>query len=188
MKTQLARSWWSLAIRGLVAILLGISTFLWPSITVVTFVLLFGAYALIDGVVNLIGAWRAAEAHERWAPFLIEGIVGIIAAVVTILYPAVTALVLVYIVAAWALVTGVFEIIAAIRLRKYITGEWLLALTGVASIIFGVMLVAFPVAATLVFALWFGIYCLIFGALMIGLAFRLRSWAARHHSTVALAN
>src|SRR2546421_11530357 len=109
----------------MVAILVGLVTFAWPEITLSALVLLFGAYALIDGVVNIAGAWRAAEARERWGALVFEGFAGIGVAVVTVLWPAISALALVYIVAAWALVTGAFEIAAAVRLRKYITGEWL---------------------------------------------------------------
>jgi uncharacterized membrane protein HdeD (DUF308 family) len=99
-----------------------------------------------------------------------------VAATITVFYPAITALALVYIIAAWAVVTGVLEIVAAVRLRKYITGEWLLALGGVASVIFGFLLVAFPLAGAIVIALWVGAYALVFGTLMVALGFRLRNW------------
>jgi uncharacterized membrane protein HdeD (DUF308 family) len=177
MKMLLAKSWWSLALRGAVAIALGLITFLWPQITIGALVLLFGAYALVDGVVNIAGAWKAAESHERWLPLVIEGVLGIAAAVLTVAWPAITALALVYLIAAWALATGAFEIVAAIRLRKYISGEWLLALSGVASLAFGVLLVIFPLIGALTLALWFGAYCIVFGALLIGLGFRLRGFS-----------
>jgi uncharacterized membrane protein HdeD (DUF308 family) len=175
MRLLLANSWWSLVIRGVVAIVLGLVTFAWPGITLSALVLLFGAYALIDGVVNIVGAWRAAEAHERWIALLIEGFAGIAAAVVTILWPAITALALVYVIGAWALVTGIFEIVAAVRLRKYIKHEWLLALSGIASVLFGFLLFIFPLAGALAIALWVGVYAVVFGSLLIGLGFRLRS-------------
>jgi uncharacterized membrane protein HdeD (DUF308 family) len=176
MEILIARNWWSLLLRGLLAILVGILTFIWPGITLGALVLLFGAYALLDGVFSLVGAWYASKAHERWGVLLLQGVAGIVAATITVFWPAITALALVYIISAWAVVTGVFEIIAAVRLRKYITGEWLLALGGFASVLFGFLLVAFPLAGAIVIALWVGAYALVFGALMVALSFRLRNW------------
>ena len=185
MRTELANNWWSLVIRGLVAIILGLLTFAWPGITLTALVLVFGAYALIDGIVNLAGVWRVSRAHERWWPLLIEGVAGVIAGLITFAWPAITALSLVFIIAAWAMVTGVLEIVAAVRLRKYISGEWLLGLAGVASVIFGILLAAAPLAGALVIALWFGIYAIIFGILEVILGFRLRTWA--HGNVVSAA-
>jgi uncharacterized membrane protein HdeD (DUF308 family) len=177
MIIELAKSWWSLVIRGVVAILMALLTFAWPGITLTALVFLFGAYALIDGVVNITGAVRASKAHEKWGILVLEGIAGIVAAAVTILWPAITAVALVYVIAAWAVVSGTFELVAAVRLRKYIAGEWILALSGIASILFGVLIMAAPLAGALVIALWVGVYLLIFGALLVGLGFRLRSLA-----------
>jgi uncharacterized membrane protein HdeD (DUF308 family) len=179
MRTLLVTSWWSLVLRGIIAIIAGLVTFVLPGITFAALVILFGAYALLDGILNIVGAWRAAERHERWVALLLEGFVGIGAAAVTALWPAITALALVIIIAAWALVTGALELAAAVRLRKYITGEWLLALSGVASIIFGLLLAVFPYAGALAIALWIGVYFVIFGVLMISLGLRLRG-LARH--------
>lgn len=181
MTPQLAHSWWSLVLRGAVAILVGLITFVWPGITFGALVILFGAYAFIDGIVGLTGAFRASRAHERWGALLLEGVVGIIAALITIAWPAITALALIYVIAAWAIVTGVLEIMAAVQLRKYITGEWLLALSGVASIIFGILVMAVPLAGALIIALWVGVYAVIFGVLLIGLGFRLRNWSKGLH-------
>src|SRR6516162_3933757 len=128
MPISLARNWWSLVLRGIVAVLLGLYMLMRPGLTVLVLVGLFSAYALIDGIVALIGAVRAVQAHERWGTLLFEGIAGIGAAVATWFWPHITVLVLIWVIAAWALVTGIFEIVAAIRLRKHITGEWLLAL------------------------------------------------------------
>jgi uncharacterized membrane protein HdeD (DUF308 family) len=179
MKLALARNWWSLVLRGLAAILLGIITFAWPGITLTALVFLFGAYALLDGILSIAGAVRAAEAHERWGSLLIEGIAGILAAAVTVLLPPITALALIYVVAAWAIVTGIAEIVAAVRLRKYIAGEWLLALGGVASLLFGILVALVPLAGALVIALWIGAYALVFGVLLVVLGFRLRNWEKR---------
>jgi uncharacterized membrane protein HdeD (DUF308 family) len=131
---------------------------------------------LIDGIVNLTGAVRAAEAHERWGVLLLEGMVGILAAVASVLWPAITALAFVYIIGAWAILTGVFEIGAAIRIRKYVTGEWLLAIAGVLSILFGVLILAVPLAGALVITLWFGAYAFLFGVVLLSLGLRLRRW------------
>ncbi len=182
MEVALARNWWSLVIRGFVAIALGIVTFAWPGITIGALVLLFGAYALIDGVVSIVGAWKAARTHERWGALIFEGIVGIAAAAVTAIIPGLTAIVLVYLVAAWALVTGVLEIIAAVRLRQFVSHEWLLALSGVASLLFGILALLLPLAGAVAIALGVGIYALVFGVLLIGLGFRLRSWTRTPHA------
>jgi len=172
----LARNWWSLVIRGIVGIAVGIVSFLWPGVTLAALVILFGAYALIDGIVNVTGAVRAAEAHERWGILLLEGIVGILAAVATVLWPTISALALVYIIGAWAILTGAAEISAAIRIRKHVTGEWLLAIAGVLSILFGILILAVPLAGALVITLWFGAYACIFGVVLLSLGLRLRRW------------
>ena len=167
--------WWALALRGLFAILFAILTFAFPGLTLRVLVILFGAYAFVDGVVAIISAIRAAHGHGRWGAFLVEGIVGIIAGLVAFFMPLLTLAVLVYLVAAWAVVTGVLEIMAAVRLRRYVTGEWLLVLAGIASVIFGVLVFIAPIAGAIVIALWLGAYALIFGIVLIALAFRLRS-------------
>ena len=176
MTPVLAQNWWSLVIRGLVAIILGLVAFIWPGITLAALVILFSAYALIDGVISFVGAWKASRAHERWGVLVLEGIAGIVASAVAILWPGITAFALIVVIAAWALATGAFEIAAAIRLRKVIAGEWLLALSGVASILFGFLIIAFPLAGALAIAYLVGIYALIFGVLLVALGFRLRTW------------
>ena len=170
----LARNWWALALRGLTAILFGIAALVVPHIALVVLIALFGAYALVDGVFAIVSAVRAAERHMRWWPLLVEGLAGIVVGVLTFVWPGLTALVLLYFIASWALVTGVFEILAAIRLRQEITGEWLLALTGVLSVVFGLLLIIFPWAGALTVVWLIGIYALVFGVLLVGLALRLR--------------
>ncbi len=176
MRIALAKNWWSLVIRGITGIILGILTFAWPGITLVALVFLFAAYSLIDGVMSLIGAVRAAEAHERWGVLVLEGLVGIAAAAITVMWPAITTIALVFVIAAWAVITGVLEISAAIHLRKVISGEWLLILGGIASLLFGFLLVMVPVIGAVVIALWVGAYAFIFGVLLVALGFKLRSW------------
>jgi uncharacterized membrane protein HdeD (DUF308 family) len=169
-------NWWSLTMRGIIAILLGIATFAWPQITVASLVLLFGGYALVDGVVNLVGAWRHSQMRDRWGALLIEGLIGVLAGLMTFVWPAITMLALTMLIAIWAILSGVFKIAAAIRLRKHIAGEWLLGLSGVASLFFGVFLMAMPLVGALAIALWFGVFALVTGVVLTVLGLRLRSW------------
>jgi uncharacterized membrane protein HdeD (DUF308 family) len=171
MLNALAANWWALALRGLVAVLFGLFTFFVPGITLVTLVLLFGAYALVDGLFNIVAFFRVASHH--WA-LLVEGAIGIIAGVLTFAWPAITALVLLYVIAFWAMFTGIFEIIAGIRLRKVITNEWLLLVMGAFSFLFGVLILVAPGAGALAIVLWIGVYALVFGVFLLALAFRLR--------------
>jgi uncharacterized membrane protein HdeD (DUF308 family) len=176
MTTALVRRWWALALRGLAAITFGILTFLAPGASLYALVILFGVFSLVDGALNLITAVRDARGGRRWGAFLLAGIAGIGAGVVTLLWPAIGALALLMLIAAWAVVTGVAEIAAAIRLRKVIKGEWLLGLSGVLSIAFGVLMFLFPSAGALAVVLWIGAYALVLGVLNVALAVRLRSW------------
>jgi uncharacterized membrane protein HdeD (DUF308 family) len=176
----LSRNWWVVLLRGLAAIGFGIITFMAPAISLAAVVLLWGAYAFADGVLALVSAIRRRGESDRWWLFLVEGLVGIAAGVLTLIWPGITAIALLYLIAAWALVTGVLEIAAAIRLRKVIAHEWLLALSGIASLGFGILLVLFPGAGALAVVLWIGAYTLVFGALLVALAFRLRSLGRPH--------
>src|SRR5215510_16341934 len=142
-------SWWALVLRGIAAIAFGILAFVWPHITLAALVFLWGAYALVDGVVAIIGGIKSHTENRRWWVLLIEGILSFAAGVFAFFAPGLTALALLFLIAAWAIVTGGFEIGAAIQLRKYIKGEWLLALAGVASVVFGVLLFLNPGAGAL---------------------------------------
>jgi uncharacterized membrane protein HdeD (DUF308 family) len=177
MALILASRWWSLLIRGIVAILFGILCFVWPGLSLYSLVLLFGVYAIMDGAFNLVLAFRLPRDAPRWGMLLLEGILGIAAGVLTFVWPNITALVLLYLIAAWAIVTGIMEIAAAIRLRKLIRGEWLLGLLGLLSVVFGVLLFAYPGAGALALVYWIGAYAVVFGILMAALALRLRAWA-----------
>jgi uncharacterized membrane protein HdeD (DUF308 family) len=172
----LARNWWVLLLRGIAGIIFGILTFVWPEISLTALVLLFGAFAFADGVLSLINGIRERQTNDRWWLMILQGLMGIAAGVVTLLWPGISALALLYVIAAWALVTGALEIAAAIRLRKVIEGEWLLALSGIASVLLGILLVLFPEPGALAVVLWIGAYALVSGVLLIVLAFRLRSW------------
>ena len=175
MSVILAKNWWSLLLRGLAAITLGLIAVAWHGITVGQLAMIFGAYAVFDGLVGLAGALRAAEAHQRWITLLIEGLAGTAAGIAVLGWAAITLLSLEYVIGAWALLTGVLEIASAVRLRTYFPGEWLLALSGAASLILGVLMVALPLAGSLEVARWVGLYAFIFGTLLIGLGLRLRA-------------
>jgi uncharacterized membrane protein HdeD (DUF308 family) len=174
---SLTRNWWAVALRGLAGILFGIITFVRPGISLAALVLLFGAYAFADGVLSIVSAVRRRGA-DRWWLLLLHGIVGIGAGIVTWLWPGITALALVAVIAAWALMGGALQVAAAIRLRKVITGEWLLALGGVLSIALGVMLLVFPGPGALALVIWIGAYAFVFGIVLLVLGFRLRGLRA----------
>ena len=170
---SLARIWWVLALRGVLAVLFGLIAFFWPGITLVSLIYLFGAYALIDGIFAVLAAFNRMAGQGHWWATLIEGVAGILAGVAAFVWPGLTALALVYLIAAWAIVTGVLEIAAAIRLRREISGEWLLVLGGIVSMLFGLYAVAFPGAGlALVWAI--GAYALFWGIVLIALGFGLR--------------
>jgi uncharacterized membrane protein HdeD (DUF308 family) len=177
----LSRNWWIVLLRGLAGICFGIITFIAPAISLAILVLVWGAYALADGILALVTAIRR-RGEDRWWLFFVEGLVGIAAGVLTLIWPGLTAIALLYLIAAWAIVTGALEIAAAIRLRKVIANEWLLGLTGIASLGFGILLILFPGAGALTVVIWIGAYALVFGALVVALAFRLRS-LGRPHTT-----
>lgn len=173
----LAKNWWSLLIRGTAAIVLGAVAVVWRDISLGNLILVFFGFALLDGIVALAGAVRAAEARERWAPLLLEAVIGIAAAIFVAVWPGLlTEFTLGYIIGAWALLTGVFEIAAGVLLRKHIRREWLLAVSGFASLLLSALMIAIPLATPSKMAFWLGVYAFIFGSLLIALGFRLRSW------------
>jgi uncharacterized membrane protein HdeD (DUF308 family) len=172
----LARNWWVVLLRGIAGILFGLATFFAPGISLTALVLLFGAFAFVDGLLALVSAIRRRGSTDRWWVLVLQGLAGIAVGIATAVWPDITALALVYLIAAWALVTGGLEIAAAIRLRKVITREWLLALAGIASVALGIVLILFPRPGALALVLWIGAYALVSGVLLTVLAFRLRSW------------
>ena len=171
-----ARKWWAIAIRGAVAIIFGILAIVMPIATLAVLVLLFGSFAFVDGIFAIVAAARRHESDRPYWAMILEGIVGIAVGVMTFVWPDLAALSLVWVIAAWSLITGVLEIAAAIRLRKEIRGEFWLALSGVLSIVFAGLLMAMPGAGALALVLWIGVYAIVSGAFLLGFAFRLRSW------------
>jgi uncharacterized membrane protein HdeD (DUF308 family) len=162
------------ALRGVVAILFGLMAMFMPAITLSALVLVWGAFALVDGVLALVAGVRIRDNGKPLWALIVVGLLGIAAGVVTFLWPGLTALVLLYIIAIWALVSGVFQIIAAVRFRKEIRNEWLLGLSGVVSVLFGGMLIMQPGAGALALVWVIGIYAVFFGILLLVFSFRLR--------------
>ena len=167
--------WWALALRGAIAILFGLAALLRPEIALQALILLFGAYALVDGVFAIVGIFGGTRGGTpRWL-LLIEGIAGILAGLIAFMLPGLTALLLLYLIAAWAIITGIFEIATAIRLRREIRGEWALILGGALSVLFGVILIVVSPFAAILSLVWLiGVYAVAFGILMLITAFQVR--------------
>jgi uncharacterized membrane protein HdeD (DUF308 family) len=175
MLETLTRYWWAVALRGALAVLFGILALIWPGVTVVVLVALFGAYALVDGILALgSAAFGGTRAAGRRGWLILEGVVGVITGIITFAWPGVTALALLWIIAFWAIVTGVLEIIAAIRLRREMEGEWMLILSGALSVVFGLLLAIWPGAGALTLIVLIAIYAIIFGVALIVLGLRMR--------------
>lgn len=166
-------------LRAVAAIAFGVLIFVWPGISLVSLVLLFGAYCMADGIFTVWTAVSGSKDHEYWWLLLLEGLLGIGIGVLTLFAPAVTALALLFYIALWAIATGVLEIAAAIRLRKEIQGEWLLLLAGLASVVFGVLLIWQPGAGALTVLWLIGSYAIVFGVLLLILALKIRGFVAK---------
>lgn len=175
----LSRYWWMTLLRGVIWVLFGLVVFSQPAISLVTLTLLFGAFALVDGIAAVVNAIGGREEHENWWVLLLVGLCGIGVGVVTFLTPAVTALVLLYYIAFWAIGIGVLQIVAAIRLRKEIEGELWLILSGIVSVAFGVLLVARPGVGVLSVLWLIAFYAIVFGVTLIFLSFRVRGFVNR---------
>ena len=173
---HLAERWWVLVVRGAAAILFGILTFVLPGLSLLMLVMLWAAYALVDGLFNLVHAARGARAGRRWGWLLFEGLVSVAAGVLAVVWPDITAFALLVVIAAWAVVTGVAEIAVAIRLRRQLRGEWLLVVSGVLSVAFGVLLMVFPGPGILTVLWMVGVYAILFGGLLVALGWRLHGW------------
>ena len=170
----LARHWWALLLRGLLALAFAVFTWLQPALSITAMVLVFGAWVLVEGLLGIWAAWTARGSGSRSWLLLLWGLVSVIAGLLTLAMPGVTAIVLLYFIAAWACVTGVLQVLAAIRLRKFINNEWWLILAGVLSLLFGVLLFASPFSGALAIAWLIASYAFILGVLLVLLSLRLR--------------
>jgi uncharacterized membrane protein HdeD (DUF308 family) len=177
MDETLLNSWWTLALRGVIAIAFGVLALMLPGITLLSFVALFAAYAIFGGAVWAVGAIQNRKTDDHWWVLLLAGLVSIGAGIIALIHPTLTALVLVLLIGANALVTGVLDIVVAVRLRKKIRGEILLVLSGLASIVFGAIVFMYPLGAGALALLWIiGVYAIFIGAMMLALAVRVRAW------------
>jgi uncharacterized membrane protein HdeD (DUF308 family) len=174
MATSISNRWWVLVLDGVLAIIFGVIAWVWPGLTVLTLVTLFGAYALVTGVVRLFTAYHARrEGHSPWL-FVFQGLLGIVTGIIVFVWPGISALALLYVIGAWAIVTGVSEIVAAVSMRRVIDNEWFLGLAGAASILFGVLVIIFPGAGAVGLVWAIGLYAIFFGVMLIALGIRLR--------------
>jgi len=177
---DLADHWWIVLLRGVLAILFGVLAFAWPGLTVALLVLIWGAYALIDGLFELVVGIRA-----KYGALIVVGLLGIAAGVLTFVWPAITAIALLWIIAFWAIFAGVMQIAAAIRLREEIRGEWLLILSGICTVALGVLLLRYPSAGAVSIAWLIASFAVAWGILLVILAFRLKGWKTRTGRTAA---
>jgi uncharacterized membrane protein HdeD (DUF308 family) len=173
MSALLAQNWWAVALRGVLGIVFGIIALLMPGVTMAALVLWFAAYMLVDGIFAIVAGVRAAAHHQRWGALIFEGIVDLIAGAIAVFMPIATILAFVYLNAAWAIVTGVLMLVAVFRLSPT-HGKWLLALAGIFSVVWGVLVAIAPIAGALVMTLWLGAYALVFGIALLALGLRLR--------------
>jgi uncharacterized membrane protein HdeD (DUF308 family) len=187
MLETLKGGWWLLVLRGVCALLFGILAFVWPGITLVSLVLLFGAYALINGLFTASMGLRAASGTPGKGTLIFLGLLGIAAGVLTFFYPGITALTLLVLIAWWAILTGIVEIAVAIKLRKEMTNEWFLILSGTLSVVFGILLIARPGAGALSVVWIIGAYAVVFGIFLLMLAAKIKGFAAQARGARRLA-
>src|SRR5437763_9576618 len=161
----LRRNWWLLALRGLAAVVFGLLAFVWPGATLITLVWLFGAFALVNGILSLVLAAKTPKGYPKVGSLILGGLLGILAGLLAFVMPGITALGLLILIAAWAIATGVMELVAAVRLRKIINNEWLLVLVGIATVVFGFLLLLQPAAGALALIWWIGAWAIVSGVL-----------------------
>lgn len=177
LRAVAGRYWWTFVLRGVIAIIFGVLAITWPGATIASLVLLYGAYALLEGILSVWSGISEYGERERWWMEILGGVLSIIVGIMTFAWPGITALALLYIIAFWAIFRGVLEVLAAIRLRKVIQGEFWLALAGIFSIVFGVILIARPGAGALALVTVIGGFAIAFGILLIVLGFRLKGFS-----------
>lgn len=170
----LARNWWAFLLRGIFALIFGVVALFFPASAFMSLVLVFGAFAFVDGVFAVVSAFFASAKSENWWWIILEGLFGIIIGVLTIVQPVAMGEAWLILIAAWAIVTGLFEIITAIRIRKLIEGELWYILGGLASVAFGLLVMVFPASGAFTIGVLVGAYAVLFGIMFIALALRLR--------------
>ncbi len=173
MTTILIGNWWALALRGVAAILFALVAFFWPGATAAALILLFAAYSLVDGVFALIAAMRARRRHRACAPLAVEGVLNLAIAAAILAWPAQALVALIYLIALWAIATGIILIVAGTTMLR-LNGEFLLALCGIVSVLLGIVLFLQPEAGAVALAWWLGVYALLFGIVLVTAGFRLR--------------
>jgi len=173
----MGRLWWLVLLRGIAAILFGVLAIAWPGVTLITLALFWGAYALIDGVAALWQGWQAKDSGKPMWQNILIGLLGVAAGLFTFMSPGITAIALLTLIAVWAIISGVLQIAAAIRLRKEIANEWLLILSGGLAVVFGALMIASPGAGALAVLWVIGAFAIAYGVLLVGLAFRLKKHA-----------
>ena len=174
MSALLAQNWWAIALRGVFAILFSLVAFFWPGATILSFVLFFSAYMLVDGVFAIVAAVRAASNHQRWGLLVLEGIVDILAGIVAFIWPGLTVVFFITLMAVWSLITGILMVVAAFKLDPAYGRGWLI-FSGIVSVLFGIALLVAPLVGAVVLTWWLGAYALVFGITLLVLAFKLKS-------------
>jgi uncharacterized membrane protein HdeD (DUF308 family) len=173
MSSLLAQNWWAIALRGVFAIVFALIAFFSPGATLLSFVLFFSAYMLVDGVFGIVAGVRAASNHQRWGLLILEGILNILVGIVAFMMPGLTLVFFVTLMAVWSLITGILMIVAAFKLNPAFGRGWLI-FSGIVSVLFGVALLIAPLVGAVVLTWWLGAYALVFGISLLILAFRLR--------------
>ena len=174
MLSSFAHHWWVAVLRGVLAIAFGLAAFVWPGLTLATLIALFGAYALVDGIVTLGLGFFGLGSNERRGATVLSGALGVLAGIVTFAQPAAAAFGLLYVIAAWAMISGVLQVAAAVQLRNVISDEWLMGLGGALSVVFGILLLAAPASGVLTLVFLFGYFAISAGITHIGFGLRLR--------------
>jgi uncharacterized membrane protein HdeD (DUF308 family) len=174
--STLTTNWWAMFLRGVVALLFGSVTLAWPGMTLVVLIVFFGAYVLVDGVLAIVAGIRGSEGR-RWL-LLAEGVVGVLAGLIAFFWPGMTALLLLFVISAWAIFTGLLKVVMAIFFRREVENAWLMGLSGVLSVLFGVILAVLPGAGLLTLVWLIGIYAMVVGIVLIYLGFRVRGQRA----------
>jgi uncharacterized membrane protein HdeD (DUF308 family) len=184
MSANLAENWWLVLLRGGLAIACGVVAIVMPVATMLALLLIFAAYLLVDGIFTIVSAVRNARKGEQWGWLVLQGILSIAAAAITVVWPGITLIVYVWLVAAWAIASGALMMIAATQLNKE-SGRWWLGLGGALYTVWGILLIIAPFIGALVMTWWFGIWAIIFGVILVALGFKLRSHQEAGHKTVA---